>query len=75
MRGKSSGSLWIIRRGDVLDEPGNFGGGDHPHLIRVDSMVVVREHDPQADDVAPGNAGMLRAEVLAEGIRRLTDDL
>ena len=29
-------------------------------------MVVVREHDPQANDVAPGNAGMLRAEVLAK---------
>jgi hypothetical protein len=49
-----------------LDEPGNLGGGDHPHLVRVDSVVVVREHDPQADDVAPGNAGMLCAEVLAE---------
>jgi hypothetical protein len=36
---------------------------------------MVREHNPQADDVAPGNAGMLRAEVLAEGVRRLADDL
>src|ERR1035438_1744655 len=54
---------------------GTSVAGDHPHLVRVDSMVVVREHDPQADDVAPGNAGMLRAEVLAEGVRRLADDL
>jgi hypothetical protein len=35
-------------RTDVLDESGNLSGGDHPHLVRVDSMVVVREHDPQA---------------------------
>ncbi len=28
-------------------------------------MVVMGEHDPQADDVAPGNGGMPRVEVLA----------
>ena len=38
-------------------------------------MVVMGEHDPQADDVAPGNGGMPCAEVLAEGSRRLADDL
>ena len=38
-------------------------------------MVMVREHDPQADDVVPGNTGMLSAEVIAEGVRRLADDL
>src|SRR6202034_2686525 len=30
---------------------------------------------PQADDVAPGNSGMLCAELLAEGVRSLPDDL
>src|ERR1700722_10384915 len=75
MREKSAAACGSSGGADVLDEPGDLGGGDHPHLVRVDSMVVVREHDPQADDVAPGNAGMLRAEVLAEGVRRLADDL
>src|SRR5271157_374912 len=62
-------------RANVLNEAGNLGGGDYPHLAWVDSMVMVREDDPQADDVAPGNARVLCAEVLAEGVRRLADDL
>jgi Helix-turn-helix domain len=33
------------------------------------------EHDPQADDVAPGNARILCPEVFAEGVRRLANDL
>jgi hypothetical protein len=38
-------------------------------------VVTVREHDPHADDVAPGDAGVPRAEFLAEGVRGLADDL
>src|SRR6185437_15619243 len=38
-------------------------------------MVMMRERDAQANDVPPGNVGVLRAEVLAEGVRRLADDL
>jgi len=36
---------------------------------------MVREHDPQADDVALGNAGALCTEFLAEGVRGLANDL
>src|SRR5258708_4736205 len=36
---------------------------------------MVGEHDPQADDVAPGDAGMPCSELLAEGVRGLADDL
>lgn len=38
-------------------------------------MVVVCEHDPHADDVAPGNARVPQPEILAEGVRCLADDL
>jgi hypothetical protein len=46
----------------VLNKPGDLGSGDYPHLARVNSVIMMREHDPQADDVAPGNAGMRAAE-------------
>lgn len=59
----------------ILDEPGNLGSGDDPHLARVHPVVMVCEHDPQADDVAPGNTGVASAEFLAQGVRGLADDL
>jgi hypothetical protein len=37
--------------------------------------MVVREHDPQAEDVALGNAGMPDAKALLREFRRLADDL
>jgi hypothetical protein len=38
-------------------------------------MVMMGEHDPQADDVAPENGRMPYTEIVAEGVRRLADDL
>ncbi len=38
-------------------------------------MVVVREHDAQANDVAPGNIGILRAETIGEQVRGFPDNL
>jgi hypothetical protein len=58
-----------------LDEPGDLGCGDYPYLARIDSVIVVREQDPQANDVAPRDVRMLRAKRLAEGLRRFADDL
>jgi hypothetical protein len=62
-------------RAKVLNEPGNLGSGDYPDLTRVNSMIMMREHDPQAGDVTPGNAGMPCTEFLGEGVRGLADDL
>jgi hypothetical protein len=36
---------------------------------------VVRKDDTQANDVAPGDAGMLRAVFLAQRVGGLADDL
>ena len=67
--------LSLSFRAKILNEPGNLGSGDRPYLTWVNSMIMVRKDDLQADDVAPGDAWMLCAEFLAEGIRRLADDL
>jgi hypothetical protein len=59
---------------EVAGESGYLGDGDY-HYHRVDPVVMVCQHDPKADDVAPRHAWVLRPEVFGEGVSCLADDL
>jgi hypothetical protein len=73
--GSAGRLIALARRAKVLNEPRDLTGGDYPDLAGVDSVVMMREHDPQTDDVAPRNVRMVRAILLGQGTCRLANDL
>ncbi len=54
---------------------GHRDGGNLPHLVDVDAVVVVGEQDPQGTDISPRNARTSSRERITESGARFTDDL
>ncbi len=57
------------------DELGHVGCSDCPHLVGVDSMIVVSQQDSQATDVLPRHFGIAPGDLIAEEVGCFTDDL
>lgn len=60
---------------EMTDQLGHGDGGNLPHLVDVNAVVVVGEEDPQGTDISPRDAGTSSREGTAEGGARFTDDL
>jgi integrase len=65
----------VAGRSQVRGQSRYLASRDDPYLVRVDAMVVVRENDAQADDVAPWHFRMLGPEFVGQRVGRFSDDL